>query len=69
MRSLSREDRKKSEELTRNGGKMVQEALFQTRLYDMTLLLSPDEFFRSATDPMPPLDGTNPVLHLVKRCD
>lgn len=69
MRKLSREDRKKSEELTRNGGKHVQEALFQPRSYEMTLLLSPDEFFRSATNPMPTLDGPNPVLHLLQHCD
>jgi hypothetical protein len=69
MRKINREDRKKSEELIRNGGKDVQDALYQPRTYETTLLLSPDEFFRSESNPMPPLDGTVPILHLVKLCE
>jgi hypothetical protein len=65
MRKLNREDRKRSEELIRNGGKHVQDALFQPRTYETTLLLTPDEFFRSESDPIPPLDGSIPILHLI----
>jgi hypothetical protein len=69
MRKINREDRKRSEALIKNGGKHVQEALHQPRSYETTLLLSPDDFFRSESNPMPPLDGTTPILHLVKHCE
>jgi hypothetical protein len=66
MRELSKQDKKKSSVLVREGGNAVQQHMYQLGSYELTLLRSPDEFFRSE-DPRPPWDGDKPVLCLLSR--
>lgn len=66
MRKLNRQDKATSDVLVRDGGKAVYQCLHQLGSYELTLLRSPDEFFRSE-DPKPPVDGDKPVLYLLSR--
>lgn len=66
MRKLSRVDKANCEVQVREGGKAVQQRLKEFGWYELTLLRSPEEFFRSE-DPKPALDGDKPVLYLISR--
>jgi hypothetical protein len=67
MRKLSREDKPKSDILVRDGGKSVQQRLYQPDTYKWTLAQAPDEFFSSKDSKVSsskPLDGDTPILYL-----
>ena len=64
MRQLRKDDKERANVLVRDGGKLVHVDLHQLRLYQVTLLLSPEEFFQSAPAT---LDGPTPLLLLQKR--
>jgi hypothetical protein len=66
MRKLSRENRTLTDELVQQGGEMVLQTLCQVKRYRMTLLKSPDEFFRSSNDEpnQPQADGDRAVVEL-----
>jgi hypothetical protein len=63
MRKLRRSDKPKSDILVRDGGKSVQQFLYQEGVYEMTFGLSYDEVFHSA-EPSSLLDGVLPFLNL-----
>ena len=67
MRKLSRVDKANCEVQVREGGKAVQQRLKEFGWYELTLLRSPDEFFRPVGGPTPALDGDQPILYLISR--
>jgi hypothetical protein len=66
MRQLNRDDKQRANTLVREGGKLLQVDLYQLRVYQVSLLLSPDEFFHERTAPAT-LDGQAPLMLLVKK--
>ncbi len=66
MRQLRKDDKERANTLVRDGGKLLQADMYQLRLYQVSLLLSPEEFFQDRTAPAT-LDGPTPLLLLAKK--
>jgi len=64
MRKLSKSDKARADTLVRDGGQALRRNTIQLHCYEVTLHLSPDEFF---ADPLPLHGGTKPVLRLERR--
>lgn len=69
MRKLNKTDRARSEALVGEGGKACKRCTMQLNCYELTLEHPPDEFFAGggSNSPPPSLDGTKPILRLLKR--
>jgi hypothetical protein len=68
MKKLTRIDKPKSDILVRDGGKSVNNCLYQEGIYEMTLEQSPEYLFHSS-EPKPRLllGGDTPILCLNSR--
>ncbi|GAX13666.1 hypothetical protein FisN_14Lh318 [Fistulifera solaris] len=66
MRQLNRDDKQRANTLVREGGKLLQADMYQLRLYQVSLLLSPEEFFQDRAA-LATLDGQTPLLLLAKK--
>lgn len=68
MRQLNKDDKERAKTLVRDGGKQLHIDLHQTRLYQVSLLLTPEEFFLERNTPVE-LDGQTPLMLLRKLLD
>lgn len=66
MKKLTRSDKPKSDILVRDGGKLVNQCLYQSGMYEVTLEQSPEIVFHAADSKLL-LDGDTPILCLNKR--
>ena len=63
MRKLSRSDKPKSDILVRDGGKLVQQSLYQLAIYEVKLDIPPELLKESNRNLVP--DGNDPVICLL----
>jgi hypothetical protein len=66
MRKLNKQDKAQAEILVREGGKSVQSSMLEYHWYEVTFLLTSDEFFGSS-DADRQLDGRKPILSVFKQ--
>lgn len=70
MRTRNKANREASATHIRVSGRKANDAFLQLGVWEVTLVHSSGDFFRSPDEPSPPsLDGKRPILLLLSRCD